>query len=266
MTASLAPLSKPAASGGTCVVFFPHAGGSPRFFRHHADRLSALAPGVRTFGALYPGRDQRPADPSIRTIGQLAAGITADLDAEVGTGNTNFVLVGHSMGAFVAYETARLLQNAGAPQVTLVASGQDSPSLVADRRADPEYAEPPSFTDEELEADVLRQNPAAAEAWAVPELRDFFLPVVRYDYSLLYGYHPSPGTGTPAGRITSVAVIVGEQDEEVDHLQLGRWQEVAERPITRRTAQGSHFYLEAPDHQLVDLITLLLAETTDSQA
>lgn len=231
------PLHTDARSGGI-VIFFPHAGGSPRFFTH----LATAMPHRRVFGATYPGRDHLVDAAPITDMASLAASIAHELATRFRAGHDDpLILVGHSLGAFVAYETAAVLSALPAPlRTVVVASGQNPP--LPRPFAHPDVPQ----TDGDIVADVIRQNPASAPIWENPELRAFFLPIVRADYELLGSYSPSRSV------IEQVKVVIADEDAEVDRSLMPQWQQVSDRRVEVVVVHGGHFYLDSPDLQLAE--------------
>ena len=84
---------------GRTVIFFPHAGGSPRFFTH----LAVAKPQHQVFGVTYPGRDHLVDATPVTDIARLSALVADELMAQYSIDDTPLILVGHSLGAFVAY-------------------------------------------------------------------------------------------------------------------------------------------------------------------
>ncbi|MEV5826843.1 alpha/beta fold hydrolase [Spirillospora sp. NPDC052242] len=227
------------APGSPTVVVFPHAGGSPRFFQHWGAVLRA----TDLVGVTYPGRDARIDDSyADNPYGDDLVGLARSAADAIGrAGIASPVLVGHSMGAYVAYEAAAALTRAGATDVRLVVSGQDSPEdrpTTALHLAD----------DADLVADMVRQDPDSAPLWQVDELRAMFLPAVREDYRLLETYTPT------ATAVAELLVCYGDRDHEVRPDRLDGWRRCAARFHPPVALSGGHFFLKAPDTQLPRLL------------
>lgn len=225
----------PGVPGSPTVVVFPHAGGSPRFFHHWARAL----PATTLVGVTYPGRDARVEesyadDPHGNDLVGLARSAA---QAIIDAGIASPVLVGHSMGAYVAYEAAAALTRSGAAAVRLVVSGQNPPE---DRPSTSLH----TANDAYLVADVIRQSPDSAALWEVAELRSMFLPAVREDYRVLETYTPTQAV------IAELLVCYGDRDHEVSPARLDRWRSHATLFHPPAALSGGHFYLHAPDLQL----------------
>ena len=113
----------PAVAGAVQLICFPHAGGSASSYY----RLSELlAPDVAVSAVQYPGRQNRQNEPCIESIEEMAAAVARAL---TGTLQQPYAFFGHSMGAVVAYETARLLHRDAVPgPAHFIASGRRAPS------------------------------------------------------------------------------------------------------------------------------------------
>jgi pimeloyl-ACP methyl ester carboxylesterase len=79
------------------LVFLPGAGGSASFWRPVADRLTDLGRTV-VFG--YPGFDERPADPAIRSLADLFSWVVEQLPVEPSH------VIAQSMGGVLAVRMA----------------------------------------------------------------------------------------------------------------------------------------------------------------
>jgi pimeloyl-ACP methyl ester carboxylesterase len=79
------------------LVFLPGAGGSASFWRPVADRLTDLG---RTVVLGYPGFDERPADPAIRSLADLFGWVVEQLPVEPSH------VIAQSMGGILAVRLA----------------------------------------------------------------------------------------------------------------------------------------------------------------
>ncbi|MGW7545242.1 thioesterase II family protein [Streptomyces sp. NPDC054770] len=229
----------PAPEAAVRLVCFPHAGGSAGFYFG----LSALLhPRVEVRAVQYPGRQERLAEPQIAGIESVAATIAGVLAPSWDAPTAFF---GHSMGAVVAYETARLLERTtGSGPVALFASGRRAPSTV--RPAEQLHL----AGDRELVAEIVRQGGTPAALLDDPELAAMFLPALRGDYRAIERYQHRAGPPLTA----PVTVLTGRADAKVTAAEAQAW----ERHTTGRTEVlafgGGHFFLLEHQERIAESI------------
>ncbi|CCE74269.1 thioesterase II family protein [Clavibacter nebraskensis] len=222
------------------LVCLPHAGGAATAHRGWAPFLPA---GVELVGVQYPGRGDRFGDPLPRDLDALAAEI-ADAVAAL-TDRLPVVLFGHSMGALVAYETARLLAARDRPAVRLVVSGRRAPTV--------RWGGTLHLQDEDvLLADLERQGGTAAEILADAEMRRTVLACLRDDYRLVETHRTAPG---PDPRCP-LSVFSGDADPELRPAEADAWHRLAGGAGGADLAvfPGGHFYLQARRAEVVEAL------------
>jgi pimeloyl-ACP methyl ester carboxylesterase len=107
----------------------PFAGGSSSAFRRWRDHpMAEIALSLVT----WPGRDRLRHLAPLSSITQLASLLADELEESVSP-DAPLLLAGHSMGAQVAFETCRLLEQRASPQ-GLIISGCHAPHLHSRRR------------------------------------------------------------------------------------------------------------------------------------
>ncbi|WP_067649797.1 thioesterase II family protein [Nocardia harenae] len=214
------------------LVCFPPGGGSASAYRELANEL---APGTTVAAVQYPGRQDRFGEPRVQSIAAMADAVAEDLirlPIEPGV-----ALFGHSMGATVAFETARRLSAAGRGPTVLIVSG----------RPDPRYVEPGALheaPDAALLADLerLADDPASVAVLRDdPGLAELVLPAVRADYRAVETYRYQPGEPLRC----PIVALVSDADPTTTPEQADAWREHTSGPFERIVFPGGHFYLDA---------------------
>ncbi|WIM94409.1 alpha/beta fold hydrolase [Actinoplanes oblitus] len=209
---------------------FPHAGGSPGEYVRWSDDL----PEFQVWGVHLPGRTTRAGEPPYTEM----ASLVRDLVAAVPFAERS-VFLGHSLGALVAFETARELRRRGRPQPEgLIVSSCPAPPY-------PERGESLSaLADDELlgRATELWGLPAA-DLSADPALQAHALACLRNDLALLENYRYRPEEPLDAW----LHVLRG--DREPTRADAPTWRAQTRGPIGETLLPGGHFYFREQRHE-----------------
>lgn len=224
------------------LVCFPHAGGSAVYWRPLA---VALAPSIDVLAVQYPGRLDRLREAPVDDLHTLADLIAEALGAP---GDRPRALLGHSMGASLAYEVAvRLSRLPGGEPALLVLSGRRSPAA-ADRRR---Y---PSADDAELVARIRRLGGTDTMILDDPDLLELVLPALRGDYRALASYKDTPGRPLSC----PVVALVGDRDTEATLDDVRTWGDHTSGDFRTRVFEGGHFFLNDHVAEVAGLLRDLL--------
>ncbi|MCZ7437576.1 alpha/beta fold hydrolase [Micromonospora sp. WMMC241] len=220
------------------LVCFPHAGGNAAFYRPWA---AHLPDDVELHGVQYPGRMDRTGEPFAADLPSLAAGVVSALRAL--PGDVPVVLFGHSLGASVAYETARRLDGPGGGLRALVVSGRPAPDRLRDTSVH-------LADDDTLWAETGRLGGTGRETLEHDGVKAVALPVLRADYRIAETWRPEP----PLPLRAPVLACIGADDSEVTADEANAWAARTRGRFTLHTFGGGHFYLLAHRHRLVETI------------
>lgn len=204
---------------------FPHAGGSPGEYVRWSDDL----PGIQVWGVHLPGRTTRQAEPPYTQMGALVNALASAVDFDA---DRPFVFFGQSLGALVAFEVAKELQERGrALPRRLIVSSCPAPPLPAVQRP------VRSMSDNELLDAIERgTGKVLTQLRGDPGMREHALGCFRADYALLEDYRPAP-TGPLNCPIT---VFAGSG--EPWWSWRGGWAAHTRAPTNLRVLPGGHFY------------------------
>ena len=171
----------------------------------------------------YPGRGSRRNAPAALTLPELAAEVSAELLAVVGEDRLRrTVLLGVSMGGFVAFETARRLP---VPSAALVVVNVGAPAynrMSAEDR-----------TDEAL-LRMIEDNDAGVRDH--PDVLEYALRTLRTDMRMTEGY----GAPEPGQLPCDVVALYGADDPRLERDAAESWRAWAGEGFTIATLPGAH--------------------------
>lgn len=216
----------PATGGTTRLVCFPHAGGSASFFHPVSARFS---PEVDVVALQYPGRQDRRREPCIATIGALADLIAEELRS---LSEKPTVFFGHSMGATLAFEVARRLEQdgPGAPGA-IIASGRRGPSTKRDETVH-------GRSDDEI-IDDLRLLNGTDTSLLDDEFIRLALPAIRSDYRAIETYDCDPGHLVRC----PITVMTGDVDPKTTVEEAHAWGAHTGGAFRVSVFPGGHFFI-----------------------
>ncbi|WP_078999171.1 thioesterase II family protein [Streptomyces sp. WM4235] len=217
---------EPSSGSAPTLVFLPHAGGGAAYYHPFS---AALAPCAEVLVAQYPGRQERIGEPVPGSIDAMVDGL---LEALRPWRERPLVLFGHSMGALIAYELTRRLENAGTAPRGVILSGRRSPLIERSEGVDPR-------DDDALIALVSELAGTDARLLANPDFRELILPALRGDYHAVETHRHVPGPVLRA----PMSVLTGESDPRVGVSEAMAWRELTTGAFTFRGFPGGHFYL-----------------------
>ncbi|MFE2168114.1 thioesterase II family protein [Streptomyces sp. NPDC059447] len=220
------------------VVCFPHAGGSPYFFRGWAKGLDAY----EVHSVCYPGRAERFSEECADRLVPMAREIAAALSAPGDDRPVAFF--GHSMGAIVAYEVVRAMEEAGSGVAHLFASGARAPHLMT---GDPVAAA--AWDEASIGRTLIELGGTEPELLENRAFVELVMPYIGADFRMLAAYEGRhrPPLNCP------ITAIVGEGDPRVTTAQSAAWRESTRGPFRALTVPGEHFYLgDRPPFGLIE--------------
>lgn len=165
-----------------------------------------------------------------------------------------FAFFGHSFGALICFELARVLKDKyGIEPVLMIVSGRPAPHI-------PDL-DPPTYNlpDQELIRELHRLNGTSREVLDHPELMELMLPIVRADFQAVQTYkfiRKSPLS-------CAITALGGIGDVEVPRETLEAWSEHAKGPFTVRMLPGDHFFIHSAEATVIELVYRHLYETLD---
>ncbi len=211
------------------LVAFHHAGGSAASYfpltRHVPADWDVLLLDL-------PGRGKRHASPALEDMDEIVAVATEDV--RPWADGTPLALFGHSLGAVVAFETARALEARGAGPGWVGVSGRGAPGHEVLTRL-PDHDSP----DPDLIARLRSMGGMPERLDAVPEFRDRFLRLIRCDLKAVAEYRPYAHRPPLAASLTAFGAT---HDSWAPIASMAPWARQTRGPFSERIYAGGHFH------------------------
>ena len=225
---------------GRDLVIFPPAG---RGIAPYAG-LGAATWGGRVRAARLPGRESQWRREPVSSVSAAVDLVMAELEANLAAGGEarKRVLFGHSMGAYLAVETARRLTAAGRPPAAVVLAA-------ASHRRAPVLDGASTWSDEDLGAWLADVGGTPAEILANRDFMSLILPALRADLRIAEQYTP-PG---PGALEVPVVAVRGSADDLVDDDDTAAWAGLTSAGSVTAVLPGGHFF---PDQTMPEILAM----------
>jgi medium-chain acyl-[acyl-carrier-protein] hydrolase len=227
---------------------FPYAGAGASVFRNWA---ADLGPDIEVCGIQLPGRENRLRETPFRSIDALAPALVEGIAEEI---DWPYAFYGHSLGAKIAFETAREVRRRGfAEPVHLFAGASPAPQIPWPHPPTADLAEN-DFIDEIQR----RYGGVPRQVIEDAELRALLIPTLRADFGLVETSKYTMETPLEC----AITVFGGRGDNTVDRAELEAWRFQTLRGFRLHMFDGDHFFLQSERRALLDSIRAVLDESS----
>lgn len=225
---------------------FPYAGGSEQVYQAWPWVLPET---TEVCAVRYPGRGFQQHESPLRRLSSLVSLLYESMTPLL---DKPFAFFGHSMGALVAFELARMLRRQHGPQpLHLYVSGFRAPQL-------PKTGlDLHQLSDADLVYQLGKFNGTPPEVLQAEELMSLVLPTIRADFEVCetYAYQAEPPLACP------LSAFGGFQDPAVPRERLEAWRTQTTGPFTVRMFLGDHFYLKVSQPIVLRILARELYQT-----
>lgn len=219
---------EPITEGSHLVICFHHAGGTGATFMHW-NRINSIK-NLTFVPVELPGHGYRRKESLIVNYSEMVRSIVGDIADMVADHPYSFY--GHSMGAVLAFSVEyQLEQQYGMQAEKVIVAGRFAPMM----------EDPNDFRiamgDSALLQEIIYLNPQNRAIYEDHEFIEWFLPVIRSDYTLheSFRYH---------GEVISASLVAhsGLQDVGCQLSEMNRWREVTTGKFKIKEFSGGHFF------------------------
>ncbi|MCH4092495.1 thioesterase II family protein [Acetobacter sp.] len=226
------------------LICFPYAGGSAGVFRNWADNFPEK---ISVYGVNLPGREENIGNSCLDDLIEIAENVSNSLENEDGDSSVFF---GHSMGALVAWATARELRRRKQPlPLQLFVSGMNAPSVPRDKFS---HLGDDEFIQKLLE--MSEGSPEVADKINIikeePELVEIMIPVVRSDIHAVDTYRYTDETPLAC----PIFSFYGSVDSQTTPEGIAAWRKETQCSFGMQEFNGGHFFLHDREQEVIDKI------------
>lgn len=227
---------------------FPHAGGTAAAFRLWPAGLPSK---LAVWGVQLPGRPGRLNEPPVDNLAALVEAVVAEMLPHL---KKPFAIFGHSMGAVLAFETARALHRLGAPLPQQLVLSSRRP--LGRSGAEPDMH---GLSDDAFVAEINRRyGGIPAELLQDRDVMSLLLSGLRADIKALETHNPARSEPLPV----PIIACGGVDDRTTTEADLLAWKGLTTGPFRLQMFAGGHFYLEPQRRALLDYLSSTLAPTS----
>lgn len=227
------------------LLCLPYSGASAMVYSRWRRKLPAW---LQVRPVELPGRGARMAEPLQTDLQALARQLAGEQRLATAA---PYALLGHSLGALLAFELAHELKALGCPPpLALFACGTAAPTRREGYDGE-NWREPKS--DEALKSELRTLNGTPEEVLANDELMSLTLPILRADFLLCgrYAYRQRPTLGCPLH-------VLGGDADRASQAQLLAWGRETHGHFSLRMFPGGHFFIhEHEEPVLGELVAAL---------
>ncbi|MGO3018416.1 MAG: thioesterase II family protein [Anaerococcus sp.] len=207
------------------ILCLPYAGGSKSIFfniKKHTD--------FNLIDYELPGRGRRIREDDFDTIEKIVEDILEKV-----TFNKEYLIWGHSMGGYIAYELIKQIESKKIrrPKKVII-SGQVPPSYKNKNMLDKII----NLDNDDFMKFLINYGGTNPKVFENKDLAELFLNIIRNDYNLVSKY-----TGYPLKKInTRIDILYGDKDESVSEEKVYLWKDICYK-IKFKKFQGGHFFI-----------------------
>jgi len=221
------------------LICFPFAGSGASIFYPWEKFLDTK---INLYAFQAPGREDRIGEDLIDDLAELTHQAADELLTII---NRPFIFFGHSLGAVIAFEIAKILEKSASNPSLLIVSGRQPPHL--------SLKMPPisGLNDKELLEGLMNLQGTDPEILKHPALLEIILPIIRGDFKIGENYFAPIDDHKILCPIIAIGAL---NDPWVDLSQIVEWKNFSFASCTVMTVNGDHFYVKNNFEELINFI------------
>jgi medium-chain acyl-[acyl-carrier-protein] hydrolase len=221
---------------------FHYGGGSASIFKKWAQDL---IPETELVAIQLPGREERFNEALLDNINDITNNLFLNFDYI----DKPFIFFGHSIGALIAFEFARILRVKSQIQPEhLIVSGTKAPQTPLKK------APIHNLSEIQFIQELRKYNGIPNYILQDKEIMSIFMPIIRADFKVseIYSYHHQPPMDFP------ITALGGSHDDTFDNNDLELWKEQTKIYFKQYTLEGDHFFINSSYPEVIKIVNQIL--------
>lgn len=208
------------------LICFPFAGGGASAYRQWPHYLPDF---IEICAIQLPGRENRIKESPYHSIKELIVDLMPEISSIL---DKPFIIFGHSLGALIAYEAIKWLQEErNISPNCFFASSFFAPDKI------PERLKNPYVDEKQLLRELIDMEGIPTEVLENEKLLNYVLPTAKVDFEMINKYEISNGK-----MINCPIMVTGGQSDSVVKSELLNWRDITTNNFRLELFPGDHFY------------------------
>lgn len=231
----------------TKLYLIPYAGASATLYNRWSPYLND---NIELVPIELPGRGKRINEALLYNFNDMLQDITKKISISIkNSENTKYSIFGYSMGSLLGYELYYQLEKMNLPLPEhIFFSAREAPHLSTNEQIH-------TLSDEELCKKINLLGGTAKPFFESKELLNFFLPIIRADFSVIESYQFQPKLNNLA---CDISVLYATDDVKIEAEQIKKWKEYSDKLCRFYSFHGGHFFINNNPERIVQIINSTL--------
>ncbi len=221
-------------SGRATLFCFPFAGGGASTYNFWIQKMKGK---VTVCPIQLPGREERIMEKPYNNMTDMLDELEETIWESI---RGPYAFWGHSMGGKIAYELEKRMEKRGKTAQCFLVSGSRIPSIP---EPNPIY----HLSDDEFKKALGRFEGTPKEILENQEMLDFFLPMLRADFTMDETYYDKEITVLRS----PIEAFGGRKDREADEEAMKEWRKYTEKTFHCHMFEGGHFYIREQEEAVL---------------
>lgn len=224
-------------------IFLPFAGGNSFYFYKWKRFIEDNNSKNICINIEYPGHGFKSDEDLLLKPDDLLNDIRQDLDLK----DDNYILFGHSMGAYLAFLLEEFLEDKGICAKKVFLSGVMPPNYWKSNILHVESLNQNEFI--QMLKDQNKINPKAA---LNNQYLDYIKPIIYSDFLVVQNIKKAKCNYTKLN--AKVSVLNGSLDKSIDFSKVKDWKKYSKEKVDFKVYNGDHFYIDNNYEKICELI------------